>query len=262
MTLGPQNVFAVQKDGFFWQKENAILVVLDISSSMSGEMLDSVRREMDHALSPRTFPSDGMAGLISFSGCEPADVRVEVPLTKGAAPQVLSRAHALEARDLTDIFNALVVAKKEALRVGSTSCTKVMILTDGMDSCSFGDVVAISADIAKISNCNQVSTISLGAAVKYEQTLKDISKAGRGEHHSVTDLFDLEETFKKTLENFNTTSQLIMGMRDWHGEDQVSDKKKNKHGYDGADKKGEDNEGDELHEPNSNASQQNKTRNN
>lgn len=262
MILNPQKIFAVQEDGFFWRPENAILIVLDISFSMEGEMLNSVRGEMDYALSPRVFPADGIAGLISFSGCSPSDVRLEVPLAKGAALQVLTRAHALKATGATDIFGALTLAKNEALRLGSDKCTKVMILTDGMDSCSMGDVVAISADIAKMSNCNQVSTVAIGTNVSFEQTLKDISKAGRGKHLSVVDLFDLEKIFRQTLENFNTTSKVITGMRGWQGEDTGQNKKKNKSGYDGQDKKDEDNSNDEPHTPNSNANEQRKTRNN
>ncbi|OQW50607.1 MAG: hypothetical protein A4S09_02095 [Proteobacteria bacterium SG_bin7] len=262
VALSTQNSFAVQEDGMLWKPENAILVVLDVSGSMAGAMLDSVRGEMDRAFSPQAFPANGMAGLISFSGCSPSDVRLEVPLAKGAGPQVLARAHALQATGSTDIYSALVLAKNEALKLGKNKCTKVMILTDGADTCSIGDVVGISADIAKINECNQVNTVALGTGVNIEQTLKDISKAGQGEHRTVSDLFDLEENFNQTLENLNSRSQVVTGMRDWQGEDKGPNKKKNKKGHDDPDKTEGDNGSDGPHDPNTNANQQSKTRKN
>ncbi len=263
LILGSLNSLAVQEDGMMWKPENAILVVLDISGSMAGSTLDSVRGEMDRAFNPQAFPANGAAGLISFSGCSSSDVRLEVPLAKGAAQQVLSRAHSLQANGSTDIYSALVLAKNEALKMGKNMCTKVMILTDGADTCSLGDLVAISADIAKINECNQVNTVALGTGINIEQQLKEVAKAGQGEHRTVEDLFDLGENINQTLENLNTRQQVVTGPRDWQGEDKGPGKKKNKKGGDyDPDKKEDDNGSNGPHDPNSNASEQTKTRNN
>lgn len=202
---------AFDEQGGIWKQQNAILVVLDISGSMSGSPLNGVKRELQGALSPSTFPQDGAAGLISFSGCDANDVRLDVPLRAGAAPDVIQRAMSLSAHGGTDLYNALLMAKAQASNLGGAYCTKVLVLTDGDDTCGRGNVKQIAADIAGMNECNQVNAVAIGQ-VNIEQELQKMVTAGRGTVSHAEDSFDIAAAIQEAVSNMNSQVQFHGGL--------------------------------------------------
>jgi hypothetical protein len=132
---------------------NKALFVLDISGSMQGKPLNQAKATIAGHL--ETLPSKFKSGLMTFNGCGQDTVKLEVPVAANNASTIISRLNTISATGSTAIEQAL--QKAESALSGERTCTNIVLLTDGKDSCGGSPVRA--ADSLK-NQCQCVNVIT------------------------------------------------------------------------------------------------------
>jgi len=165
---------------FAQEQGYSVLFVIDISGSMMGAPLRNVKNVINKSVGK--MPVGSYGGLISFEGCGDSKVTVEVPISLNPHESIKAKANALTAKGSTDLVRALKKAAGEAKRL-PTVCTNVIVLTDGMDTCSSESASSIAKKIANVNTCNEVNVVSIGLVEDWEKgVMDDISKMGKGKH--------------------------------------------------------------------------------
>jgi uncharacterized protein YegL len=175
-----------------------VLVVIDVSGSMSGYPIQAVRGVLKQTMAK--MPKNSAAGLISFSGCNKSDIILEVPFADNNMQQVVERADALSIRGGTDIYGALVMAEKEVQKIGGRYCSTVLLLSDGDDTCGLGPVKEVVKKMIDTNEkCNKVSTITIGVPEWEGKLFDEISEAGKGKHTNVDSIEEMEKAVQEEL---------------------------------------------------------------
>jgi uncharacterized protein YegL len=198
----------------------AIIIALDVSSSMEGEPLRKVRDVLGKSVA--RLPDAAVVGLVTYSGCGRRHVRVRVPLTVKGQPNYGSKeavarsADRAYARGFTDIYTALRKVETEIKRLPPGWCTKVILLSDGADSCGVGDYRRVAKRISTdYGNCNNIDIISIGVPFWDRDVFDNIADDARGTHRSI-DAANEDDLF-------NAIEDLIIGHKtprtDWASED-------------------------------------------
>ncbi len=181
-------------------QKHGVLVLIDVSGSMAGGPIQSVREILAKTMSK--MPKDTAAGLVSFAGCNPDDIILEVPFADNNADRVVERANALQIRNSTDIYGALVMASKEVQKIGSRYCSTILLLSDGEDTCRLGPVKEVVEKMVKENEkCNRVSTITIGVPQWEGQLFDEIAEVGKGSHTSVDTPEQLNQAVQDELQN-------------------------------------------------------------
>lgn len=191
-----------QDSGFVQRKSKGVIVVLDLSGSMSGSPLQQVKNTLNRAMSE--LPKSAAAGLVTFPDCGAS--RVNVPLARGSAQQVISAAAGLEAHGGTDITGGLLLAEQEIKRFEKgKACIQVLLLTDGDHNCYGEDPAAIAGRIAESGQkCSQVDAISIGMPAWEAETYDRIVEAGKGSHQTVYDESEMDKAVREALDQFQS----------------------------------------------------------
>lgn len=177
-------------------QKHGVLVVIDVSGSMAGQPIAAVRDILAKTMTK--MGKNTAAGLISFSGCNPHDIVLEVPFDDNNGEKVVARANALQIKSSTDIYGALVMAEQEVAKIGARYCSTVLLLSDGEDTCRRGPVKEIVQKMVDMNDkCNKVSTITIGVPQWEGQLFDEIAEIGKGNHTSV----DTPEQLNKAVEN-------------------------------------------------------------
>ena len=169
------STITAESEGYY-----SVLFVVDVSGSMMGAPLRNVKNVLNTSVNK--MPQGSYGGLISFEGCGADKVKVEVPVSLNPHNKLRAKANGLRAAGGTDLVRALKLAEGEAKRLPGI-CTNVIVLTDGMDTCSSESAEKIAAKIANVNTCNEVNVISIGLVEDWEKGVMDnISEMGKGKH--------------------------------------------------------------------------------
>ncbi len=180
-------------------QKHGVLVVIDVSGSMSGGPIDAVRNILAQTMTK--MPKNSAAGLISFAGCSASDIILEVPFGDNKQQEVISRANQLAIRGSTDIFGALQMAQKEVEKIGPRYCSTVLLLSDGDDTCARGPVQDVVRKMVEANEkCNRVSTITIGVPAWEGQLFDEIAEVGKGKHTSVDTPEELNKAVNEELQ--------------------------------------------------------------
>ena len=214
------------KDDIIAKPKPAVLFVLDLSSSMAGANIQRVRETLDRTV--QIMPPGAGAGLVTFSGCSLSDISLAVPLAADNASRVAAIAHASNPNPTgsTDIYRALERAESHIKSLKKKKwCVKVILLTDGLDTCHQGDPAKKAQKIANMDGqCNTVDSISIGIPQWDIEVLDRIAEMGRGKHKAAEDVGDVEGILEEELKEY-LESERAKGSIDWEG-DFSKDKKK------------------------------------
>lgn len=181
----------------------ALMIALDISGSMAGEPLRKVKDVIVSSVG--RMSSQAVIGLITYSGCGSRSVRVRVPLARKGLPNFGSKEDVIKyterayARNGTDIYTALKKAEKEINKLPPGWCTKVLLLSDGADSCALGDYKKVIKRITRDNGgCNNtIDVISLNVPFWDRDLLDGIGEEGGGTHIAV----DTEDDLRNAIED-------------------------------------------------------------
>lgn len=202
-------------------KVNAVLFVLDISSSMRGDPITQVKNTITQVAS--AVPAETGLGLVSFWGCKDTDNSLEVPLATGDENRksLIARANAIQTKSGTNIYSALLLAEKEAQRVGTNWCVNVILLSDGFENCGPGDYKAVAGRIVgqHSSGCNHIHTINVTTAAWESAIMKEISEIGLGSNQQVENVKEVPLAINRIIEAVKITPKVK-----WVGENKPADK--------------------------------------
>ena len=176
-----------------WAK-GGVLFILDASGSMNARdrqtctrggcplgptLLAQALSRLQTEITANQF-SNTPSGLIAFShrgaGCD--DIEVVAPVTGTGASRILTFADTVRARGPTPLAAALLQAKKtlESAPPG----TRVVILSDGLESCS-GDPVLAAKALKDAHPGSGIDIIFVGnATAEQRRGLEEVSEAGGG----------------------------------------------------------------------------------
>jgi|GEM_PF-3476915 len=171
-----------------------VLFILDASGSMNGvdqqrcargscsagsTLLAQALSRLHTEITTNEF-SNTPSGLIAFShrgaGCD--DIEVVAPVTASGASRILSFAETVRARGPTPLAAALVQANKtlESAPAG----TRVVLLSDGFESCS-GDPVLAAKALKAAHPGTGIDIIFVGNATSEQRrALQEVTEAGGG----------------------------------------------------------------------------------
>ena len=131
----PDVIAAVQASWQYVKKQADVLLVFDVSGSMSGTKIDQARQAALAFLD--NMPSQNRIGLIKFN----QDVQMVVPLasSEGASANIRQRVESLEADGDTALYDAILEAIKtvRAQDGGDNRIKAIVVLSDGKDTASF-----------------------------------------------------------------------------------------------------------------------------
>ncbi len=132
----PDVIAAVQASWQYVKKQADVLLVFDVSGSMSGTKIDQARQAALAFLD--NMPSQNRVGLVKFN----QDVQMAVPLAsfEGASTNIRQQVEMLEADGDTALYDAIL----EAINVmrlnqdeGENRIKAIVVLSDGKDTASF-----------------------------------------------------------------------------------------------------------------------------
>ena len=181
--------------------QRSLVFILDLSGSMGGDPLDEAKAAVAQVL--QGAPASGVQeyALATFGGC--GGVHVPVPFTSD--PQaVVGEASASSAGGGTPLADALRQAQHLALDEASSEDIRLVLLSDGEESCG-GDPVAVAqaigsgarakavAALATLAKRISVNTIGFGVAQgsNADQQLQAIAHATGGNYFRTSETADL-----------------------------------------------------------------------
>jgi len=132
----PDVIAAVQSSWQYVKKQADVLLVFDVSGSMSGTKIDQARQAALAFLD--NMPSQNRVGLIKFN----QDVQMTVPLAsfEGASTNIRQQVQNLEADGDTALYDAILEAIN-VMRSGQDEnenrIKAIVVLSDGKDTASF-----------------------------------------------------------------------------------------------------------------------------
>ena len=190
--------------------QRSLVFILDLSGSMGGDPLDEAKAAVAQVL--QGAPASGVQeyALTTFGGC--GGVRVPVPFTSD--PQgVVDEARASSASGGTPLADALRRAQHLALDESSSEDIRLVLLSDGEESCG-GDPVAVAqaigsgarakavAALATLAKRISVNTIGFGVAQgsNAEQQLQAIATETGGNYFRTDETVDLATVLGRAAE--------------------------------------------------------------
>jgi len=182
------------------RKRARVLMVLDVSGSMSGTKIDLMRRGAAAGL--RLFLDDDELGIWAFSS-----QRTEIAPIGAVGP----RRDALDgsigrliATGGTRLYDSTYEAARElSAHVDPHRITAVVVLTDGVNTDGNGDVERLIRDLRTATDESHVRvfTIAYGSDAD-KKALQRIADATRGAAYDASDPASIETVFKEVISNF------------------------------------------------------------
>ncbi len=132
----PDVIAAVQSSWQYVKKQADVLVVFDVSGSMSGSKIDQAKQAALSFLD--NMPSQNRVGLVKFN----QTVEMAVPLAsfEGASANIRQQVDSLEAAGDTALYDAILKAitvMRSNQAEGENRIKAIVVLSDGKDTASF-----------------------------------------------------------------------------------------------------------------------------
>lgn len=182
------------------RKRARVLMVLDVSGSMSGTKIDLMRRGASAGL--RLFLDDDELGIWTFSS-----QRTEIAPIGAVGPRrdtldgAIGR---LIATGGTRLFDSTYEAVRELTSgLDPHRITAVVVLTDGVNTDGNNDVERLIRDLRTATDESHVRvfTIAYGSDAD-KKVLRRIADATRGAAYDASDPASIETVFKEVISNF------------------------------------------------------------
>ncbi len=143
----PDVIAAVQASWQYVKKQADVLVVFDVSGSMTGSKIDQAKQAALAFLD--NMPSQNRVGLVKFN----QNVEMAVPLAsyEGASTTIRQQVQALEAGGDTALYDSIIEAIN-VMRAGDDGTQNrikaIVVLSDGKDTASFNALNDVITTIA------------------------------------------------------------------------------------------------------------------
>lgn len=144
----PDVIAAVQASWQYVKKQADVLVVFDVSGSMTGSKIDQAKQAALAFLD--NMPSQNRVGLVKFN----QNVEMAVPLAsyEGASTTIRQQVQALEAGGDTALYDSIIEAIN-VMRAGDDGTQNrikaIVVLSDGKDTASYNALNDVIATIAQ-----------------------------------------------------------------------------------------------------------------
>jgi Ca-activated chloride channel homolog len=191
---------AVQSSWKDVRKRARVLMVLDVSGSMSGAKLDLMKRASIDALD--LFADDDDVGVWTFSNGHQEIVPI-APL--GAQKTVLrTRLGGLSANGGTALYTTTLDAVRALSQVADARrINAVMLLTDGQNSDANSDLEALVRRLDPETRENGIRVFTIGYGADFDKkVLQRIAEATRAASYDASDQSSIGRIFKEVVSNF------------------------------------------------------------
>jgi len=178
-----------------------VLIILDISGSMSTPLGGSTRMELARKILKNyidALPESMKVGLVIYgkTGCDENSVEVMSPITASGRGSLREKIDSLGPRGQTPI--AMTLRKvPEFFKGMENENNNLILISDGMESCG-GDPVKEIIDLKESVIDPEVTVIGLGVDSRTKGQLSKIARASGGVYSDVKN----EKDFVKAFENF------------------------------------------------------------
>jgi Ca-activated chloride channel family protein len=182
------------------RKRARVLMVLDVSGSMSGQKIDLMRRGASASLD--LLLDDDELGLWAF-GTTRFDVAAMAPVGPHRA-ELTHDISLLGAAGGTRLYDTTLEATREIARsVEPHRISAVVVLTDGVNTNGTNDLEALLRDLRAATTETRVRVFTIAYGTDADRTiLQRIAEATRGASYDASNPASIETVFEEVIGNF------------------------------------------------------------
>lgn len=204
MVVGP-NAFS-QAGG---KHEDAVIIVVDASSTMSGKMgdetkIDSVKSVLRGLLAELT--KEKVVGVMAYGhrrGQDCEDIETLVSIKKPTEGDLLSSLDRIIPKGRTPLTEA--VGQATQMLEGQTTDTSVVLITDGPDTCG-GDPCLLGRDLSKSGSMSRVHIIGLDLVAHNTSRLQCLALETGGTYTPVSNRTELQTALGHVVKSSQRTT--------------------------------------------------------
>ena len=166
-----------------------LILALDVSGSMSGSKLESVKQTVFKLIDNVT--ENDTIGMLSFNGSI-KEILPALPMSSDNKTRARDSVNRLYASGMTNLGDAMCQAMERAVIPDKKKISRIVLLTDGCPTSGTCDHEGLSKMVSDMNHSVSMSTFGYGADYDAE-LMTSISKLGRGNSFYI----DSDEACKK-----------------------------------------------------------------